>query len=125
MKHLLHLLLITALQGVTHFALNWWIALCIPIAFIAWKARGYSSAWWWAVASTVLSWCGLFALNFIMAGEAVSRMIPMLAGLMRAPAFVLPLVSVAFAAWVGLLAGLVGIGLRGLMMSNGAASSKV
>jgi hypothetical protein len=118
MKNLLQLFLIAVFQAIIHIGLNWWIALCIPLLFVAWKARENLSAWWWPVATTVLSWMGLLAVNFIVAGEAVGRMIPAVAGLMKLPAFALPLVSLVLAALVGLLAGLVGLGLSGLVSSK-------
>jgi hypothetical protein len=130
MKNFLVFLLAALAQAGLHVIAGWQIALVVPFivpfvaAYIASPPATHSDskrAWILASAASMLAWVLLLGANFVLAGDATRRVVPALAGLVGGsalPAFVLPLASVIFAGVVGMLAGLMGSGLRRAMVNT-------
>jgi hypothetical protein len=110
---LLALIAITAL----HTLLAWQVSLVVPIAF-AWFFPDRAVRW--TTLQMVLAWAGMLIATYTLAPDETARMLSAVFGIIsRLPAakgdnlsWLLPVVSILFAAILGALAGLFGSSLR-------------
>jgi hypothetical protein len=118
MKQLSYLLLVACvvgLQTALHALVSWSAALAAPLLFVVWSVRRNPAklrVWLWAVATTVASWAILLALNFAFAPNETARLLPVLGGFLKLPVAAAPVISLLFAAIVGALTGVAGIGFH-------------
>ncbi len=111
----MRLLILTVVSLLVHLALGWAWALVVPLALGAFWPDGAS---WRGALGFALSWGGLMAFYALSLGvyfERAAATISTLIGGLPAP--IAPLLSLIFAALIGLCAGTVGAQARRLATS--------
>lgn len=102
------------LTAAAHVLASWQWSLLIPLSFTL-----YSEGRGWLAGMSIMAgaWLLLLGANVVLAPAEIARMLGVMSQLLtkgNAPAFVLPMLSIVFAALAGGLAGMLGASLRTL-----------